>query len=72
MSYARIQYKACRVFGDGKGARIAHETDGNGNKIVCCYGAKTEPTDWGSLCEECKTCPKYIWNAIPQIGGPYG
>ncbi len=63
-TYARIQYKRCKVFNDGKGGVRTHEIDKNNQVVSCCLGAKTEPTEWGDICEECKNCPKWINNVI--------
>lgn len=63
-TYARIQYKKCKVFNDGKGGRMTKESNKNNKVVTCCLGAKTEPTEWGDICEECKSCPKWINNII--------
>ena len=60
--YSRIQYRRCKVFGDGKGGKIAHERNIYGEDICLCYGATTDPTEWADICEECHECPKYIRN----------
>ena len=60
--YSRIQYKRCKVFGDGKGGRLTTEIDKNGNVVNCCYGANDNPTEWATICNECLSCPKWINN----------
>lgn len=58
---ARLEYKKCKVFGDGYGGRLYHEVINN-KTIRCCLGATNEPTEWSDICPECYDCPRYIKN----------
>ena len=65
-TYKYLQYQKCKVFhNEAHAGRMTEEVNSKGEVENCCYGATTEPTEWGDICQECYECPKYYRN----VGG---